>query len=103
MGAAKEKKEAGNEFYKKKEFEKALAAYDEAIAIDPTNMTFLSNKAAVYFTQKKYDECIEECLKAVEVGKENKAPFEDRGKALTRCAKAYYKNGEIEKAIEMCN
>jgi stress-induced-phosphoprotein 1 len=101
--AAKEKKELGNEFYKKKEFEKALGAYDEAIAIQPTNMTFLSNKAAVYFTQKKYDECIEECLKAVEVGKENKAPFEDRAKALTRCAKAYQKKGDLQNAIEMCN
>lgn len=101
--AAKEKKDEGNALYKKKEFEKALAAYDEAIEIDPTNMTFLSNKAAVYFTQKKYDECIEMCMKAVEVGKENKAPFEDRGKALTRCAKAYQKKGDLEKAIEMCN
>lgn len=101
--AAKEKKEQGNTFYKNKEFEKALASYDEAIAIDPTNMTYLSNKAAVYFTQKKYDECIEECLKAVEVGKENKAPFEERGKALTRCAKAYFKKGDVDKAIDMCN
>ncbi|CAJ1966738.1 unnamed protein product [Cylindrotheca closterium] len=99
---ARVKKEAGNEFYKKKEFEKALAAYDEAIAIDPTNMTFLSNKAAVYFTQKKYDECIQLCMEAVEVGKANMGPFEDRAKALTRCAKAYQKKGDLAKAIEMC-
>merc|ERR1712232_421656 len=99
---ARLKKEAGNELYKKKEFEKALASYDEAIAIDPTNMTFLSNKAAVYFTQKKYDECIKQCMDAVEVGKANMAPFEDRAKALTRCAKAYQKKGDLEQAIEMC-
>lgn len=99
---ARLKKEEGNEFYKKKEFENALAAYDEAIAIDPTNMTFLSNKAAVHFAQKKYDECIEECFKAVEVGKANMGPFEDRGKALTRCAKAYQKKGDLGKAVEMC-
>lgn len=100
---ARLKKEEGNEFYKKKEFEKALSAYDEAIAIDSTNMTFLSNKAAVYFTQKKYDECIEECMKAIAVGKEHKAPFEERAKALTRAAKAYQKKGDLGKAIEMCN
>mmetsp|Transcript_19820 Transcript_19820/g.37017 ORF Transcript_19820/g.37017 Transcript_19820/m.37017 type:complete len:445 (-) Transcript_19820:1578-2912(-) len=99
---ARVKKEEGNELYKAKKFEEALAAYDEAIAIDPTNMTFLSNKAAVYFTQKKYDECIEECNKAVEVGKENKASFEDRAKALTRAAKAYQKKGDLAQAIEMC-
>jgi len=101
--AAKKKKEEGNELYKKKEFEKALAAYDEAIALDPTSMTFVSNKAAVYFTQKKWDECIDASIAAIEVGKANKAPFEDRAKVLTRCAKAYYKKGDMEKAIEMCN
>jgi len=65
-------------------------------------MTFLSNKAAVLMTQKKYDECIEQCLAAVEVGKSNRAPFEDRAKAFSRAAKAYKKKGDLGKAIEMC-
>jgi len=99
---ARLKKEEGNNLYKNKDFEKALACYDEAIAIDSTNMTFLSNKAAVYFTQKKYDECIKECMDAVEVGKANMAPYEDRAKAFTRCAKAYQKKGDLATAIEMC-
>jgi stress-induced-phosphoprotein 1 len=99
---ARLKKEEGNEFYKKKEFEKALESYDAAIEIDPTNMTFLSNKAAVYFTQKKYDECIDMCNQAVEVGKANMGPFEDRAKAYARCGKAYQKKGDLVNAIEMC-
>lgn len=100
--AAKKKKEEGNAFYKAQKFDEALAAYDEAASLDPTNMTFLSNKAAVYLTAKKYDECIEACLAAVEVGKMHRAPFEDRAKALTRAAKAYQKKGDMAKAIEMC-
>jgi stress-induced-phosphoprotein 1 len=96
------KKEEGNELYRAKKFVEALAAYDEAVTIDPTNMTFLSNKAAVYFTQKKYDECIEECIKAIEIGKEYKASFDDRAKVMTRCAKAYQKKGDLAKAIELC-
>ena len=99
---ARLKKEEGNAFYKKKKFVEALAAYDEAFAIDPTCMTFLLNKAAVYFAQKKYDDCIAECNKSLEVGKENMAPFEDRAKALTRCAKAYQKKKDLGMAIEMC-
>jgi len=99
---ARLKKEEGNGLYKAKKFEEALAAYDEAFVIDPTCMTFLLNKAAVYFAQKKYDDCIEECMKATEVGKENMAPFEDRAKAFTRCAKAYQKKRDLGKAIEMC-
>ena len=100
--AAIKAKEKGNTLYKSKKFDDALAAYDEAIALDPTNMTFHSNKAAVYFTAKKYDECIAACNEAVEVGKTNRAPFEDRAKALTRCAKAYQKKGDLVNAIEMC-
>ena len=101
--AARLKKEQGNQLYKDKKFDAALAAYDEAIAIDPTNMTFLSNKAAVLFTQKKYDECIDMCMKAIEVGKEHRAPFEDRGKAYTRAGRAYQKKGDLDQAIAMCN
>jgi stress-induced-phosphoprotein 1 len=93
-------KEKGNKLYGAKKFDDALAAYDEAISLDPTNMTFLSNKAAVFFAQKEWDKCIEACENAVEVGKENKAPFEDRAKALTRCGKAWEKKGDLGMAIE---
>jgi len=95
-------KERGNTLYKAKKFDDAIAAYDEAIALDPTNMTFLSNKAAVYLTTKQYDECVATCNEAVEVGKKNRAPFEDRSKALFRCAKAYQKLGDLTNGIKMC-
>jgi stress-induced-phosphoprotein 1 len=95
-------KEKGNALYTAKKFDEAIDAYDEAIALDPTNMTFYNNKAAVYFAIKKYDEVIEMCDKAMEVGKANMAPFEDRAKALTRCAKAYQKKNDLGMAIEKC-
>ena len=40
-----EEKEKGNAAYKKREFETALQHYDKAIELDPTNITFLTNKA----------------------------------------------------------
>ena len=89
----------GNELYKSKKYKEALASYDEAMSLDPTNMTFIANKAAVYFSQKEYDTCIETCMKAFEVGKENRAPFDERAKVLTRCGRAYHKKGDIAKAI----
>jgi stress-induced-phosphoprotein 1 len=95
-------KEKGNALYTAKKFDEAIAAYDEAIVLDPSNMTFHNNKAAVYFAMKKYDDVIEMCDKAMEVGKANMAPFEDRAKALTRCAKAYQKKKDLGMAIEKC-
>ena len=38
-------KEKGNIAYKNKDFEAALQHYDKAIELDPTNVTFLTNKA----------------------------------------------------------
>ena len=42
---AQEEKTKGNEAYKKKDFEAAIEHYDKAIELDPTNITFYTNKA----------------------------------------------------------
>merc|ERR1712032_1320843 len=95
-------KEKGNQFYKEKKFDEALSAYDKAISLNPTNMTLLSNKAAVHLTTKNYDDCIAACRMAIKIGKENRASFGDRAKAFSRCAKAYQKKGDLVNAIKMC-
>lgn len=45
-------KELGNQAYKKRDFETALAHYDKAYELDNTNITFLTNKAGKVL---KYD------------------------------------------------
>jgi tetratricopeptide (TPR) repeat protein len=80
-------KDCGNEFYKKKEFESALIHYTKALEHDPTDITFLTNIAAVYFEQKEYEKCIKECEKAIEIGRENRADFKLIAKAFTRIGK----------------
>lgn len=91
-------KEKGNEFYKKKLFEEALKCYDEAIQLDPTDITFLNNKAAVYFEQQDYEKCIKECETAVEIGRENRADFKIIAKALARAGSAYHKLNDLPNA-----
>lgn len=93
-------KENGNNFYKAKQFSEALAAFDEAIALDPTNMMFLNNKAAVFIEQGEYDVAIATCLEALEIGKVNRAAYEDRSKVHQRMATAHTKKGDLKKAIE---
>ena len=72
---ALKEKQLGNEAYKKKDFAEAHKHYDRAIDLEPTNMAFYSNKAATYFEEANYDACIEQCTKAVEVGREQRADF----------------------------
>ena len=64
--AAEAKKNEGNEAYKNKKFEDALALYGEAIALDETDLTYYTNKAAVYLEMKEFDKCLEECDRAIE-------------------------------------
>ena len=45
---AMEEKEKGNEAYKNKDFEVAHQHYDKALQLDPTNLTFLTNKAGTH-------------------------------------------------------
>lgn len=88
---AKKEKEAGNEAYKKKDFSKAIDHYTKAIEHDPTDITFYNNLAAVYFEQKEYMKCIEECEKGIEIGRENRADFKLIAKAFQRIGNAYKK------------
>ena len=54
---ALEEKEKGNAAYKKKDFTTALECYDRAIEIDPTNITFLTNKAGMHWNAEKMIIC----------------------------------------------
>lgn len=61
-------KNEGNEYYKNKNFLKALECYNKAIELAPTEILYYENKAAVYLEQKNYDaanETIETSLKIV--------------------------------------
>lgn len=91
-------KQLGNEAYKKKNFEKALQHYNKAVELDPTEIIYLLNIAAVYFEQKEYDKCIAQCEKAIEVGRENRADFKLIAKAFTRIGHAYKKMGNWKQA-----
>ena len=48
------------------------------------DITFLTNRAAVYFEMGKYDTCIEDCDEAYSRGRELHADYELLAKALTR-------------------
>lgn len=95
---AKVEKEAGNAAYKKKDFDTALIHYNKAIEHDPTDITFYSNIAAVYFEQKDYRKCITECEKGIDIGRENRADYKLIAKAFTRIGNSYRKLGEFKSA-----
>ncbi len=75
--------------------------YQEAIELEPTELTYYTNKAAVYFEMKQFDNCIEECDKAIQKSKEGHYDYVKLSKALARKANAYLQKGDHNTAIEL--
>ncbi|KAF9438615.1 Hsp90 cochaperone [Entomortierella beljakovae] len=75
-------KDLGNASYKARKFDEALEHYGKAFELDPTNISILTNKAAVYFEMGNFEECIKTCEEAIDVGRENRADYKLIAKAF---------------------
>ncbi|CAD2093239.1 Hsp70/Hsp90 organizing protein, putative [Plasmodium vinckei brucechwatti] len=95
-----EHKLKGNEFYKQKKFEEALKEYDEAIKVNPNDIMYHYNKAAVYLEMKSYEKSIETCLYAIENRYNFKAEFSQVAKVYNRLAIGYINIKDYDKALE---
>ncbi|XP_041991501.1 hsp70-Hsp90 organizing protein 3-like [Salvia splendens] len=97
---AQKEKEAGNAAYKKKDFETAIHCYSKAVELDDEDISFLTNRAAVYLEMGKYEDCIKDCDKAVERGRELRSDFKMIARALTRKGTALVKMAKCSKDYE---
>ena len=96
-------KQQGNEFYKKKEFPKALELYQQAIDKCPIEITFYSNKAAVYFEMKQFQDCLDVCDQGINAYIQGNTKI-DRiklAKTYARKANAYMQLTKYDESIEM--
>merc|ERR1712032_1762794 len=96
---AEELKAVGNEHFKKKEFEKALENYNQAIEIYPKELALYLNRAGVFHEQKEFKKCIEDCEYVID----NTFDFQKRGRAFGRMGFAYEEMEDFEKGIESFN
>lgn len=97
---AMDAKTLGDGMYKQKKFDDAIKHYEEALSHDSSNVSIRNNMGAVYLELGKYDEAIECCEKAVEVGRENRADYKHIARALGRIGTAYLKKDNLESAIK---
>ncbi|XP_066348837.1 hsp70-Hsp90 organizing protein-like [Miscanthus floridulus] len=102
--SAQKEKEAGNAAYKRKDFDIAIQHYTTAMELDDEDISYITNRAAVYLEMGKFDECIKDCDKAVERGRELHADFKIISRALARkgtaLAKLAKSSQDYDAAIE---
>lgn len=89
-------KQAGNDAFRNQDYTKATDLYTQALNIDSlnklTNSKLYCNRALVNSKLKNYDECIEDCTKAIELD----ATYI---KAYLRRAKCYMDMEQYEEAV----
>jgi len=93
---AEKKKAEGNEFYKKKDFINALKYYNEASDMNPDELIFYSNIAAVHIETKDYASAIKSCDKGIEKAKGTNYDYVKLAKVMARKASALEKSGDLE-------
>eukprot|EP01112_Ceratiomyxa_fruticulosa_P003399 TRINITY_DN13765_c0_g2_i1.p1 TRINITY_DN13765_c0_g2~~TRINITY_DN13765_c0_g2_i1.p1 ORF type:complete len:587 (+),score=176.88 TRINITY_DN13765_c0_g2_i1:191-1951(+) len=100
---ALEFKEKGTTAYKNRQFPQALEFYTKAHELDPEDITYLTNRSAVYFETQDYENCIADCKSAIEKGREVRADFKLIGRAFQRLGNAYAKLEKYAEAIDAYN
>jgi len=98
---AEAKKAQGNDFYKKKDFPKAIELYSAAIELNPDDIIFYSNLAAVYMEMKEFDQAIEHCNTGIERAKGAAYDYVKLAKVMARKAACLFNKGEIEASIDL--
>jgi stress-induced-phosphoprotein 1 len=94
-------KNQGNDSYKKRDFDTALSLYEQALVLNPDEVSYYTNKAAVYFEKKDYAKCIEECDRAIQKSKEGHYDYVKLARALARKANATLQLGNFDEAISL--
>jgi len=84
---------AANSKFEQRIYDDALKLYTKAVDQAPQVPKFLTNRAAVWLTIGKYDECLVDCARALALD-----PY--LIKAHKRSAKAYCEQGKFEKAVD---
>ncbi|KAK9493337.1 hypothetical protein V1508DRAFT_438936 [Lipomyces doorenjongii] len=89
---AEELKSQGNKFVSMKNYPSAIESYTKALALDPTNKIYYSNRAAAYSASGKHDMAVKDAESALEID-------EKYAKAYSRLGLAKFALGDAEGAM----
>jgi len=76
---AKSYVDSGNAWYDKKDYDRAIADYTEAIRIDPEYSKAYNGRGIAYDNKCEYDNAIEDCNEAIRINPEYVHAYNNRG------------------------
>lgn len=94
-------KDEGNKLYLSRKFDEALEKYHAAAEKDPNNTLYILNATAVFFEKGEYDQCIAECERGREHGREHRCDYTVLAKLMTRQAFCLQKQKKYTEAIAL--
>ena len=102
-------KAQGNAALQARQFEDAVDLYSKAIALDPSNHIFFSNRAAAFASLERWREALDDSYEVVTLKPDWVKGWVRRGGAFTglgqheEARKAYVKAANIEPAMSRCS
>jgi tetratricopeptide (TPR) repeat protein len=93
--------EEGNRFRDLKQYSEALAAYDEALRLDPKDAFAYSNKGYVLDELKQYEEGLAACEQAIRLNPKDAAAYTNKGWALDEFRRYEEALAAYEQAIRL--
>jgi len=94
-------KNQGNEFFKRKDYNKAIEAYTKAINLNPMDATYYGNRAACYFNLRNYSKCISDCNDALDIDSKFAKAWARKGRSLYYLARFDEAKECLKKAKEL--
>jgi len=82
-------KNKGNDYFKNKDYKKAIEFYTKAIDLNSMDATYYGNRAACYFSMRDYKNCIKDCNEALGIDPKF-------AKALLRKGRSLYYLGKFD-------
>ena len=87
-------KNLGNEAFKSQQYEEAISLYTQSINLNSQESNYFSNRALCYMRLKRYRDCLNDCLKALDLNNDNV-------KACLHGSKCYIVHGELNQAFDL--
>jgi len=84
---AKSFKEQGNQYFKNKDYSKAIEYYSKAIDLNPMDPAYYGNRAACYFAMHNYQKCIDDSNDAINIDANFVKGWSRKGRSLFYLAK----------------